>query len=146
MLLRGRWIVEISSKCPREWLLLLDSDCEQVSMWLAEEAENMYLSDQFVSQTQESRAIAQTGTNKSKNKPCRSHLNLQSKYEQSADYIFSIVSGSKPLLPFARNHRVYRHVLLGICCLSQCFLYNCQRETTSGNDKHAVVDLEVSVL
>lgn len=146
MLLRGRWIMEISSKCPWEWLLLLDCDCEQVSMCLVEEVENIYLSDQFVSQTQESRAIAQTGTNKSENKPCRLHLNLQSKCEQSADHIFSIASGSKPLLPFARNHRVYRRVLLGICCLSQGFLYNCQRETTSGNDRRTVVDLEVSVL
>ena len=80
------------------------------------------------------------------NKTCRLHLNPQGKYEQRIDYIFLRHLGINFFPHFARNHSVYRHVLLEICCFSQCFLHNCLSKTTSGNDKHTVVNLEVSVL
>lgn len=37
---------------------------EQVSVWLAEEAEKMYLGDRFVSRAQKFTVTAQTGINK----------------------------------------------------------------------------------
>lgn len=75
---------------------------------------------------------------------CGAHLSPQGRYEQRTDYIFLGHLGVNLFFfpPFARNHSVYRHVLWEICCFSQCILHNYLSKTTSGNDKHTVVNLK----